>query len=36
MMFGDQVNRQKSPRPNNHECLIYCEQSRFACQLQRA
>merc|ERR1712146_566656 len=25
MMFGDQINRQKSLRPNSHECPIYCE-----------
>ena len=36
MTFGDQINRQKSLRPSNHECPIYCEQSRYACQLQYA
>jgi len=36
MMFDDQINRQKSLRPNNHECPIYCEQSRIACQLKNA
>lgn len=33
MMFGDQINRQTSLRPNHHECPIYCEQSRNTCQL---
>jgi hypothetical protein len=33
MMFGDQINRQTSPKPNNHESPIYCEQCRIACQL---
>jgi hypothetical protein len=33
MTFGDQINRQTSLRPNNHECTIYCEQSLIACQL---
>ncbi len=36
MTFGDQINRQKSLRPNSHECPNYCEQSRYACQLQYA
>ena len=36
MMFGDQINRQTSLRPNSHECSIYCEQCRIACQLQYA
>ena len=27
MTFGDQINRQTSPRPNSHECPIYCEQN---------
>ncbi len=33
MMFGDQINRQTSPKPNNHESPIYCEQCRIACEL---
>ena len=33
MMFGEQINRQTSPKPNNHESPIYCEQCRIACQL---
>ena len=36
MTFGDQINRQTSLRPNSHECRIYCEQSRIACQLHYA
>ncbi len=33
MMFGDQINRQTLPKPNNHESPIYCEQCRIACEL---
>ena len=33
MTFGDQINRQTSPRPNSHEYPISCEQCRIACQL---
>ena len=33
MTFGDQINRQTSPKPNNNESPIYCEQCRIACEL---
>ena len=29
MAFGDQINRQTSPRPNSHECSCYLDQYRW-------
>lgn len=36
MEFGDQINRQTSPRPNRHECPRYLDQYRFICHTPNA